>query len=106
MNETRRAWISYTKSSDDVSGLDELLVIKPENFLCYSEYYFLNDMRKLFYAAYLTMNTQTHSALSFRHRLDCNNIHRHYNFNYIYLDIDSVVAIWLYNTSYHNPLYL
>ena len=50
MNETRRAWISYTKSSNDVSGLDELLVIKPENFLCYSEYYFLNDMRKLFYA--------------------------------------------------------
>ena len=43
MNETKRAWISYTKLGGDVSRLGELSVIKPENFLCYSESYFLNE---------------------------------------------------------------
>ena len=37
MDETKTVWISYTKFGSDVSRLDELLLIKPENFLCYSE---------------------------------------------------------------------
>ena len=37
MDETKTVWISYTKFGGDVSRLDELLLIKPENFLCYSE---------------------------------------------------------------------
>ncbi|MDN3399814.1 hypothetical protein QL919_13865 [Psychrobacter sp. APC 3426] len=37
MDETKTVRISYTKFGNDVSRLDELLVIKPENFLCYSE---------------------------------------------------------------------
>lgn len=43
MNETKRAWISYTKLVGDVSRLGELLVIKPEKNLCHSESYFLNE---------------------------------------------------------------
>ena len=37
MDETKIVWISYTKFDSYVSRLDELLVIKPEKFLCYSE---------------------------------------------------------------------
>ena len=37
MDETKTVPISYTKFDADVSRLDELLVIKPEKFLCYSE---------------------------------------------------------------------
>lgn len=37
MEETKTVRISYTKFDVDVSRLDELLDIKPENFLCYSE---------------------------------------------------------------------
>lgn len=43
MNETKRVWISYTKLVGDVSRLDELLIINPENFLCYSESCYLNE---------------------------------------------------------------
>ena len=43
MDETKTVWISYTKFGSDVSRLDELLVIKPEKILCYSESYFLNE---------------------------------------------------------------
>ena len=37
MDETKTVRISYTKFDGYVSRLDELLVIKPENLLCYSE---------------------------------------------------------------------
>ena len=52
MNETKRAWISYTKSVGDVSRLDELLLIRPENFLCYSESCYINEQLHPFYARY------------------------------------------------------
>lgn len=52
MNETKRVWISYTKLGGDVSRLDELLVINPENFLCYSESCYPNEQAPLLYAMY------------------------------------------------------
>ena len=48
MNETKRVWISYTKLVGDVSRLDELLVINPENFLCYSESFYANVLQPPF----------------------------------------------------------
>jgi len=52
MNETKRVWISYTKLGGDVSRLDELLVINPENFLSYRESCYLNEEAPLLYAMY------------------------------------------------------
>lgn len=46
MDETKTVWISYTKLGGDVSRLDELLVIKPENFLCYSESWYIKLITK------------------------------------------------------------
>ena len=46
MDETKTVWISYTKFGSDVSRLDELLLIKPENFLCYSELLYINSISK------------------------------------------------------------
>ncbi len=46
MDETKTVWISYTKFSSDVSRLDELLLIKPENFLCYSESWYIKLITK------------------------------------------------------------
>ena len=43
MDETKTVQISYTKFDADVSRLDELLIIKPEKFLCYSESYRLKQ---------------------------------------------------------------
>ena len=48
MDETKTVWISYTKFGSDVSRLDELLLIKPENFLCYSESLYINLIAKLY----------------------------------------------------------
>ncbi len=42
VDETKTVRLSYTKFNGDVSRLDELLLIKPENFLCYSELCYLN----------------------------------------------------------------
>ncbi len=53
MNETKRVWISYTKFDGDVSRLDELLVINPENFLCYSESFYPNVRQPPFYILHL-----------------------------------------------------
>ena len=52
MDETKTVWISYTKFGSDVSRLDELLLIKPENFLCYSESCYPNEKAPLLYAMY------------------------------------------------------
>ena len=46
MDETKTVWISYTKFGSDVSRLDELLLIKTENFLCYSESRYINLISK------------------------------------------------------------
>ena len=48
MDETKTVPISYTKFEIDVSRLDELLVIKPEKFLCYSESFCLKLTRPFF----------------------------------------------------------
>jgi len=42
LDETKTVRLSYTKFNGDVSRLDELLLTKPEKFLCYSELYYLN----------------------------------------------------------------
>lgn len=52
MDETKTVPISYTKFEVDVSRLDELLVINPENFLCYSESCYPNEKAPLLYAMY------------------------------------------------------
>ena len=49
MDETKTVPISYTKFEIDVSRLDELLVIKPEKFLCYSESFYLKPIELLLY---------------------------------------------------------
>ena len=49
MEETKTVPISYTKFEVDVSRLDELLVIKPEKFLCYSESFYLKPIELLLY---------------------------------------------------------
>ena len=48
MDETKTVWISYTKFGSDVSRLDELLLIKPENFLCYSESLYIKLIHKYY----------------------------------------------------------
>lgn len=48
MDETKTVPISYTKFDADVSRLDELLIIKPEKFLCYSESFGLKSNKPLF----------------------------------------------------------
>ena len=48
MDETKTVPISYTKFEVDVSRLDELLVIKPEKILCYSESFCLKSNKPLF----------------------------------------------------------
>jgi hypothetical protein len=55
MDETKTVPISYTKFGADVSRLDELLVIKPEKFLCYSESFYLKPIESLFYYLPLLM---------------------------------------------------
>ncbi|GAA0802933.1 hypothetical protein GCM10009110_14280 [Psychrobacter piscatorii] len=47
MDETKTVPISYTKFDADVSRLDELLIIKPEKFLCYSESFGLKSNKPL-----------------------------------------------------------
>ena len=49
MDETKTVPISYTKFEVDVSRLDELLVIKPEKFLCYSELFCLKPFESIIY---------------------------------------------------------
>lgn len=51
MDETKTVSISYTKFDADVSRLDELLVIKPEKILCYSESFCLK-LTKAFFVVY------------------------------------------------------
>lgn len=68
MDETKTVWISYTKFGSDVSRLDELLLIKPENFLCYSKLR-CSTFIKLFFAIYIYINTRHGIFLSLLHLL-------------------------------------
>lgn len=61
MDETKTVPISYTKFDADVSRLDELLIIKPEKFLCYSESFGLKSNKPLFIICLLFyLKTITH----------------------------------------------
>jgi len=77
VGETKTVWISYTKLGGDVSRLDELLVIKPENFLCYSKSR-CSTFIKLFFAIYSHISTQHDIFLSLLYWLTYNHINTYY----------------------------
>ena len=64
MDETKTVWISYTKLGGDVSRLDELLVIKPEKFLCYSELFCLKPLESIIYYLPLLIGKKYHPLIN------------------------------------------
>ncbi len=64
MDETKTVPISYTKFEVDVSRLDELLVIKPEKILCYSELFCLKPIESIIYYLPLLIGKNYHPLIN------------------------------------------